>query len=209
MRLTIGVDEVGYGSIAGPLVVAAVAFKTGSAPPVLKRVKRKDVPVKDSKRVDAKLLPLFFELIQRECLDYMLIAKKPGEIDAQGIAAARRSAMRAAIQRLLERLDFTREDVDHNAYRVIVDGDVDLGDCHFRYKAQPKADRDVWQVSAASLMAKASQVATMEELHRDFCGDYGWNRNKGYPTAQHLKALTKYGVSKHHRRSYGPVKERL
>lgn len=209
-RLIIGVDEVGYGAIAGPLVVAAVAFWSNTRKPVLKRFSFErggDVPVQDSKKLNHKLLPRFEELIWERCVDHEVLLKPPAEIDRVGVNAVRNNAMCAVVQRLLERIAFSHPG-EVESYLVIVDGDIDLGECHFKYKAQPRADQDVWQVGAASILAKHRQITEMHLLHaRD--KRYAWDKNKGYPTAAHVEALREYGVSRYHRRSYKTVKELL
>lgn len=211
MKLVVGVDEVGYGSIAGPLVVAAVAFRSDTRKPVLKRAKRKDMPIKDSKLISHKLLPLFKELIVGCCEEFVVQACPPSRIDKEGVSAARRDAIVVAVTRLFQRIAFEAFNPDTDGYRVIVDGDLNLGDVAFKYKAQPKADRDVWQVSAASIVAKVAQIEAMHALVEKNARyrHYGWERNHGYGTAEHIEAIQEHGVTQHHRRSYKTVKELL
>ncbi|MHC4619092.1 MAG: ribonuclease HII [Planctomycetota bacterium] len=207
MKVVIGVDEVGFGAIAGPFVVAAVAFATSTRRPVLKRVKRSDVPVKDSKRINKKVLPLFEELVKRECAQYEIVARAAWEVDREGAGSIRETTMIAAVKRLLERLAFQHPDV-YDDYRVVIDGELNLGAAPFKYRAQAQADDNVWQVSCASILAKTYQVRAMQELHvaHDV---YGWNRNNGYGTADHLAALKRHGVTRYHRRTYKAVRELL
>ena len=209
-RLIVGVDEVGYGAIAGPLVVGAVAFDTRTRCPVLKREsfeRGKDVPVGDSKNIKHSLLPRLVDLVEEACVDYDVVSVSPGEIDRVGVGPARITAIKVAVQRLLERIALEHPGV-YDDYKVIVDGDLNLGECRFQYRSVIKADATVWQVGAASIMAKHSQIHTMLALHAEFT-KYGWDLNKGYPTPNHRKALKEYGVSKYHRRSYKPIMEAL
>lgn len=209
-RLIVGADEVGYGAIAGPLVAAAVAFESSVRQPVLKRFefeRGKDIPVQDSKKVNQRLLHRLSDLVQETCVGYEVCAMSAGSVDRLGAEEAKFEALRASIQRLLERLALELPGLYEN-YRVIVDGDTCLGDCRFKYKAQAGADSTIWQVGAASLLAKDTQVKAMFELHTAF-NKYGWNKNKGYPTKEHLAALREHGVTKHHRRTYRPVQEVL
>lgn len=209
-RLVVGADEVGYGAIAGPLVAAAVAFESTTRQPVLKRFqfeRGKDVPVGDSKGVDQRLLHRLSDLVKEKCVGYELCSLTPGTVDRMGPQEAKFFALRSAIHRLLERLSIELPGLYEN-YRVIVDGETNLGECRFKYKAYAGADASCWQVGAASLLAKDAQVAAMLDLHA-LNGKYGWNKNKGYPTKEHIAALREYGASKHHRRSYRPVQEAL
>jgi len=206
MKIVIGVDEVGFGAIAGPFVVAAVAFQEGVSKPVLKRTKRKDTPVKDSKAINKKILPLFDSLIRRTNEQHAIITRSAWEVDRDGAKYIRETTMAAAVIRLLGRLSFRyAEDYE---YRVIVDGDLDLGDVPFRYKAQAKADETVWQVSCASILAKTRQIQCMHEMHQRH-PVYAWDCNNGYGTPTHLAALKEHGVTRYHRRTYRTVKELL
>jgi len=210
-RLIVGVDEVGYGAIAGPLVVGAVAFDTRTRCPILKREKFErgaDVPVGDSKTIKHTLLPRLVTLIEEACVDYDVIQVSPKEIDRVGVGPARITAIKTAVQRLLERIAIQERVTDVAGYKVIVDGDICLGECRFQYTPQVKADATVWQVGAASIMAKYKQVHAMLRLHEEF-KKYGWDQNKGYPTPDHRKALKEHGASKYHRRSYKPVQDVL
>ena len=210
-RLIVGVDEVGYGAIAGPLVVGAVAFDTRTRRPVLKREpfeRGKDVPVRDSKTIKHTLLPRMVTLIEEACVDYNVVQVPPKSVDRMGVGPARIDAIKTAVQRLLEKVATHVRPEDFEGYKVIVDGDLDLGECRFKYKSVVKADRDVWQVAAASIMAKYTQVHAMLALHAEFT-KYGWDKNKGYPTKDHRAALQKHGACKHHRKSYRPVQEVL
>ncbi len=210
-KLIVGVDEVGYGAIAGPLVVGAVAFDTRTRCPILKREsfeRGKDVPVGDSKNIKHSLLPRMVDLVEEACVDYDVIQVPPKEVDRVGVGPARITAIKVAVQRLLERIALQERVENVTGYKVIVDGDLCLGECRFTYRSVIKADATVWQVGAASIMAKHSQIHTMLALHEEFT-KYGWEKNKGYPTPDHRAALKKYGASKHHRRSYKPVAEAI
>ena len=210
-KLIVGVDEVGYGAIAGPLVVGAVAFDTRTRCPILKREKferGKDVPVGDSKTIKHTLLPRMVELVEEACVGFDVIQVPPKTVDRDGVGPARIHAIKVAVQRLLERIAVQECIENVSGYKVIVDGDLCLGKCRFRYTSQVKADRDVWQVGAASIMAKHRQVHTMLALHVEFT-KYGWDKNKGYPTPDHRAALQEHGACKHHRKSYKPVQEVL
>jgi len=221
-NVIIGVDEVGFGSIAGPLVVGAVAFLSTTRRPVIKHYPFENVkqnkkeckvtPLKDSKKLSYSMLLRFKELIMDRALGIQLFSQSPRHIDLHGVEVARREAMHAVIMRLLEQLNYryqqNTEGIDLRQYKVIIDGDVDLGHCRFAYQALPHADDTVWQVSAAAVIAKCVQVKAMQKLHERNTR-YGWDKNKGYPTKQHLEALDQHGVSMFHRKSYKPVAQRL
>jgi ribonuclease HII len=209
-KLIVGVDECGVGAIAGPMVLAAVAFRSGTRQPVLKRFdfeKSKDIPIKDSKKLSRSLLMRMVELVWETCVDYEILVRSAAEVDAMGAGLAQVDGLKAVTHRLLERIA-SQHPGEFEDYDVIVDGDIPLGKATFKYRTRAHADRDVWQVAAASIVAKDRQLKAMHELHqRDsrFC----WDRNAGYPTPNHLTLLKRYGVSRHHRRSYTPIKHLL
>jgi len=147
------------------------------------------------------------DLVQAKCVGYELCVMSPGSVDRLGAQEAKFDALRSAIQRLLERLALELPGLYEN-YKVIVDGETDLGQCRFKYRAEAGADQNIWQVGAASLLAKDAQVTAMLDLHAIY-NKYGWNKNKGYPTKEHVAALRAHGVTKYHRRSYRPVREAL
>jgi ribonuclease HII len=207
MNLVIGADEVGYGSIAGPLIVAAVAFDSSVRRIVLKRERRDDLPIGDSKSVPNKLHENFERLIKQRCIEYSLFAQSPGTIDALGVSRALKQATATCVHRLLERIVVLGH-ADPAKYRITIDGDMDLGEQRFEYRLLPKADTLVWQVGAASILAKAEQVRQMCALHAED-GRYDWASNNGYPSKKHRAALDEHGVTAHHRKSYKTVKERL
>ena len=125
-KLIIGVDEVGVGSIAGPLVVAAVAFTAETPQPVLSvaRGKRwRQIPICDSKKVAHDLLPSFRTLILNQCVASALLYKLPYEVDKLGADGARDVAIAIVVRRVLERIQFLQL-VDCAEYIVVLDGDI-------------------------------------------------------------------------------------
>lgn len=212
-KLIIGVDEVGVGSIAGPLIVAATAFLADAQPPVLKVQRgrrRREIPVCDSKKVQHDLLTSFRMLILQECVASALAYKMAREVDELGTEGARDAATALVVKRVLERIQIQQKE-PYESYLVVLDGDITsptLEACGIAYHALPHADRDVWQVSAASLLAKEAQVHFMLRIHKKH-PHYGWNQNHGYPTTEHVTALRKHGVTRYHRRSYRSVQEVL
>ena len=205
VTVTIGADEVGYGTLAGPLVAAAVAYTQSSTPPAVISHGR-TVVVKDSKKISAVVLPKLAKEIATFCAACEVHAFRAKDVDTWGAEVAKHQILRTVIQRLLERLQNKfGEDV---VTRIIVDGDTNLQPCSFIYEAIPRADDTFWEVSAASVLAKHYQVRAMEDLHREF-PHYGWDQNHGYGTAAHMAALKKHGVTAHHRRSYAPIRKLL
>lgn len=177
-----GVDEVGRGCLAGPVVAAAVVLHPG-----------KPIPgVCDSKLVAAAERERIYERIMRHAVAWAVAASEPTEIDLINIHQASLRAMQRAVLALAPLPDI-----------VLVDA--------FRIPELPMAQRGVLHgdrrcsaIAAASIVAKVTRDRQMLDLHsRD--PRYGFDRHKGYATADHLDAVARFGYSGAHRRSFRPA----
>ena len=181
MRLA-GVDEAGRGPLVGAVVTAAVILDP-------------DRPIKglaDSKKLTAKRRQALAEEIREKALGFHLGRAEPDEIDRLNILHATMLAMKRAIEPLQNQLD-----------AVLVDGNrLPPLDCVA--EAVVKGDARVPAISAASILAKVARDEEMHRLHEQF-PVYGFDRHKGYPTREHLAALSAHGPLPEHRRSYAPV----
>lgn len=178
-----GVDEVGRGPLAGPVVAAAVILPEGV------RVEGAD----DSKRLtEARRRALEAEICGT-ALAFGVGAASAQEIDAINIRRATALAMQRAVARLPVRPD-----------HLLVDGlpVPELG--AETHTAVVSGDRLVHCISCASILAKVVRDRLMDRLAARYPG-YGWERNKGYGTPEHLDALSRLGATPHHRRSFAPV----
>lgn len=183
LRHLAGVDEVGRGPLAGPVVAAAVVL----APETLVE------GVDDSKRLSARQREA---LVGRICACALAVgfgAASAREIDRLNIRAATALAMRRAITRL----GVTPE-------HLLVDGlpVPELG--LTAHSAFVEGDRHVHAIACASVLAKVLRDRLMQRLAARYPA-YGWERNKGYATPEHLEALQRYGPTRHHRYSFAPV----
>jgi len=190
-KWVIGVDEVGLGCIAGPLVVCSVCV-----PPYW------DHPgLKDSKKLSAKARErLSRELIVERRVVYCVRYTASFTIDRMGVARALSTTTTSAAEGV------TVMGLNLDKYLVILDGVHLLENSDLKSMCLPKADSKIPAVMAASIIAKVHRDATMLELHKMF-PQYGWDKSKGYPTPAHLDALKEHGISEQHRRSYGPVRD--
>lgn len=181
-----GVDEVGRGPLAGPVIAAAVILDP-------------DNPVDglaDSKTLSEKKRNLLAIEIENKCLAWAVGRAEIEEIDAINILKASLLAMsRAVIALTLQ------------PHRILVDG-THTPDVDMPAEAIIKGDSKCPAISAASIIAKVTRDREMTELDRIYPG-YGFARHKGYPTREHLQALQTLGVSRIHRHSFGPVRELL
>lgn len=185
--LVAGVDEVGRGPLAGPVVAAAVILDPA----------RPIVGLADSKALSAARREALAELIRERALAYAVGRAEVEEIDRLNILQATFLAMRRAVEALTPA-----------AGHVLVDGNrcPPLGGC--TVQAIVKGDATVACIGAASILAKVTRDREMVTLDAVYPG-YGFKDHKGYGTAAHLRALALLGVTPLHRRSFAPVRERL
>lgn len=184
--LVAGVDEVGRGPLAGPVVTAAVILDPEYS----------IAGLNDSKKLTEKKRRLLAEEIKQHALAWSLGRAEVEEIDQINILQATLQAMRRALDNLPVRPG-----------RVLIDGNR-CPDAPYDMRAVVGGDGLEPAISAASILAKVARDAEMVALH-DLYPEYGFLRHKGYPTAEHLNALKQHGVLPIHRRSFQPVKSLL
>jgi ribonuclease HII len=187
--LVAGVDEVGRGPLAGPVVAAAVVL-----------CKPRPAGIDDSKKLSGNHRALVDERIRRRCA-FGIGVVEVEDIDRLNIFGATMLAMTLAMQRLCEALgvDCTEALVDGN---LTPHGRVES----WRWKARPIVGGDATQpaIAAASIVAKEHRDRIMRE-HAKAHPQYGWHTNVGYSTPDHLKALREHGPCPLHRKSFAPV----
>ena len=176
-----GVDEVGRGCLAGPVVAAAVVLHPD-----------RHIPgVCDSKLVPAAEREQLFQRIVKHAVAWAVASADPREIDHINIHQASLQAMRRAILALAPQPDIVLVD----AFRV--------PDLPMAQRGVLHGDRRCSAIAAASIVAKVSRDRDMRLLH-DTDPRYGFDRHKGYATADHLQAVARFGYSEAHRRSFRP-----
>ena len=178
-QVVAGVDEVGRGCLAGPVVAAAVVLPPGFALEGLTDSKQMPEPA----RVAASLR-------LREQVPYGIGVCSVAEIDRWNILRASLEAMLRAIRALPEPPDF-----------LLVDGSQTLPTAGCLQQTVIKGDARSLSIAAASVIAKVERDRLMTDLHAAFPA-YGWDGNVGYGTADHLEALAQHGATEHHRRSF-------
>ena len=177
-----GVDEVGRGPLAGPVHAAAVILDPARLPPGLN----------DSKKMSETRREKAFDAIMASAIAVGIGVASVEEIDRINILAATMLAMRRAVERLTIR-----------PVHALVDGNkVPALACPA--EAIVKGDSKVLSIAAASIIAKVTRDRFMSDLDAA-CPGYGWARNKGYGTADHMEALARLGPSAHHRQSFAPI----
>lgn len=179
-----GVDEVGRGCLAGPVVAAAVILDPN----------RPIKGLRDSKKLSAKKRDELAEEIKEKALAWSVAAMGPEVIDKINILQATLEAMKAAVEKLPVEPDF-----------VQVDGNK-LPKWKWLSEAVVKGDDKVEWISAASIIAKTTRDAYMCKI-AELYPQYGFEHHVGYGTAEHIKALKAYGSTPIHRKTFAPVRE--
>lgn len=184
-----GVDEVGRGALAGPVVAGAVILPLDNP-----HLTTKLAQVNDSKQLTAKKRETLAKLIQEVALTYAVGMVPAGEVDRLGILPATWQAMRQALSQLDPQPEF-----------VLVDGHLRLPDVPYPQQPIVKGDSVSLTIAAASIVAKVTRDHLMEELARVY-PEYGFQQHKGYGTAKHLAVLEEKGGCPVHRYSFARVK---
>ena len=184
-RLEAGCDEAGRGPLAGPVYAAAVILPEDFHHPLLN----------DSKQMSEKERDILRPVIEKEAVAWAVEAVSAGEIDTLNILWASVTGMQRAVLKLVPKPDFLL--VDGNKFRPFE------GFGFSSYKTVIHGDATYASIAAASVLAKTWRDEKMRELSNEY-HMYGWDRNFGYPTKEHIKALKEYGPSPYHRRSFHP-----
>jgi ribonuclease HII len=188
-RLIAGVDEVGRGPLAGPVVAAAIILPLDERPSWLSRVR-------DSKQLTPSQRESIFDQVLKSGVAFGVGSVSHEVIDERGIAPATRLAMRRAIEHLSTRPDY-----------LLIDF-MRLPGIRIPQKSVVDGDSLCLSIAAASIVAKVTRDRHMVELDSQFPG-YGLAQHKGYGTPEHLEALQRLGPCAIHRKTFTPVRYRL
>lgn len=179
-----GCDEAGRGPLAGPVFAAAVILPKDFHHPLLN----------DSKKMTEKARETLRPIIEREALAWAVEEVTAEEIDTINILNASIAGMQRAVRRLSIKPEFLL--IDGNKFKPF-DG--------YSYQCIVKGDAKFASIAAASVLAKTYRDEYMRKLAVQY-PLYGWERNMGYPTKEHIEAIRRYGYTPHHRKSFN-VKE--
>ena len=180
--LEAGCDEAGRGPLAGPVFAAAVIMPKDFYHPLLN----------DSKKMSQKAREELRPIIERESLAWAVVEVSAEEIDSLNILWASVEGMHRAIRQLSVKPEFIL--VDGNKFKPL-DG--------IPYNTVVHGDATYTSIAAASVLAKTYRDDRMKELALEY-PQYGWERNMGYPTKEHIEAIKQWGYSPYHRKSFHP-----
>ena len=179
-RIECGCDEAGRGCLAGPVVAAAVILPLDFSCPGLNDSKQLTELQRDELRI----------IIEQEAIAWAVALVDEKEIDEINILNASILAMHRAMDKLTVTPEF-----------IIVDGNKFKNYGNIPHQTIVKGDSKYLSIAAASVLAKTHRDELMMKVHGEF-PQYGWDRNKAYPTIKHRQAIKQYGVSPYHRLSY-------
>ena len=179
-KIECGTDEAGRGCLAGPVTAAAVILK--------KNFLNNDI--NDSKKISKKNRYKLKDIIEKEALEFSFTHIFPKKIDEINILNASILAMQKSIGKLLTKIDL-----------IIVDGNKFKSYKNIPHQTIIKGDEKFLSIAAASIIAKTERDNYMNKIHNEY-PQYGWDKNKGYPTKFHKEAILKYGITKYHRKSF-------
>ncbi|KAF0820352.1 MULTISPECIES: ribonuclease HII [unclassified Cytobacillus] len=178
-----GIDEVGRGPLAGPVVAAAVILPEDFYLPGLD----------DSKKVPERKREEYFDMINTKAVAVSVGIIEPAEIDRINIFEATKKAMLSAIEGLNPKPDFLLVD----AVKLLTP---------YPMEAIIKGDGKSVTIAAASIIAKVTRDRMMAEIGKEF-PRYGFGKNMGYGTKEHLEAISIHGITPYHRKSFAPIKD--
>ena len=182
MKILAGVDEVGRGSLIGPVYAAAVILN--------KSINKK--LLKDSKSLSKKKREELYSYIKKNSI-WAIGQSSVKEIEKLNILNASLLAMKRAILKLTKKPSL-----------VLIDGNrlPDLKNYKLEYVI--RGDQKIPSISAASIIAKVSRDRFITTLSKQF-NNYGWDTNSGYGTKEHLRAIKKLGITEYHRKTFSPI----
>jgi len=180
----VGLDEVGRGPLAGPVVAAAVIIIKNL------KLKIKNLPIRDSKKLSPKKREEFYKILTKNPnIEWGIGRVSERVIDKINILEATKLAMGKAINNLKSKIDF-----------LILDGNFRIK-TKIPQKSIVKADEKVFSCAAASIIAKVNRDKLMMRYHKKY-PQYGFDKHKGYPTRLHRLMIKKHGFCKIHRKSF-------
>lgn len=187
-RTVIGTDEAGRGSGVGAVFASAVCFQNRN-----KDLIERLVNLNDSKKVSKKHREELYEIIKNETINSTVYANVD-IIEKKNILQASLGAMKQAVEDV-------EEEADYDKLMVLVDGNFQIPGLKFSQKYVIKGDSRSASIAAASILAKVERDRYMLKLDEEY-PQYGWAKNNGYLTKEHMAAIDKYGISPYHRKSY-------
>ena len=185
-KIIAGVDEVGRGSLIGPVFAAVVIFKNNID-------NRK---IKDSKKLSKEKRDILEKYIKKNSI-WSVGSASLKEIEKLNILNASLLAMKRSIKKIKIKPSI-----------IFIDGNKLPEMNGYNLKSVIKGDEKISEISAASIIAKVARDRLIKKISKKF-KKYAWDKNAGYGTKNHIKAIKKFGITKHHRKTFAPIHNML
>ena len=189
-RIEASIDEVGRGSLAARVYVAAVVWDSSITTGLVDSIN-------DSKKLTPKKRAILSDYIKEHALDYSICFREAHEIDSSNILRCTMECMHSCLDRISTNYD-----------SIVVDGNTFVPYRDKLHTCVISGDSKYIGVAAASILAKHAHDEHMREIANEY-PIYGWEKNNGYGSKHHIDAILTYGATKYHRLSYEPVKSLL
>ena len=182
-KIEAGCDEAGRGCLAGPVVASAVILPKNFTNNILN----------DSKKLSKKKILLLSNIIKENALAFSIGIATVKEIDKINVLQASLLAMKRAIIKLKKKPSL-----------ILIDGNQLPKIKGYKLNSVIKGDQKIPSISAASIIAKVARDKMITKLHKNH-KNYHWNKNFGYGTKEHIRAIRKFGITTHHRKTFSPI----
>jgi ribonuclease HII len=201
-RLTIGIDEVGRGPLAGPVTVAAVATAVNSKFKIQNtKLLMLLHDIKDSKKLSSKQREEWYKKLNTECLTFSVASVGPKMIDRIGIVKATNLAVARCVEKVCLEIRPSNSMIHDSCFKIQLDGGLKAPARFINQQTIIKGDEKEPLISAASIIAKVTRDRYMVRMHKKF-PEYSFYKHKGYGTHMHYEAIHKHGLCVLHRKSF-------
>jgi len=197
-NIELGIDEAGRGCLFGRVYIAGVILPNN----ILELVDEEDIVIKDSKKMSKKNKIRAKKFIEKHAIDYNVVYKENNYIDQYNIFASTMEGMHDVVDNITIKPDKIL--VDGNSFRKYYDNDGNI----IEHECIVEGDNKYMSIAAASILAKTYKDEYIQNIVNEYPDykKYDLENNSGYGTANHLEAIKLYGITPHHRKTFGPCK---
>jgi len=197
-KIELGIDEAGRGCLFGRVYIAGVILPNN----ILELVDEEDIVIKDSKKMSKKNKIRAREFIEKHAFDYNVVYKENTHIDQYNIFASTMEGMHDVVDNITIKPDKIL--VDGNSFRKYYDSDGNI----IEHECIVEGDNKYMSIAAASILAKTYKDEYIQNIVKEYPDykKYDLENNSGYGTANHLEAIKLYGITRHHRKTFGLCK---
>ncbi len=194
IKYLIGVDEVGRGSLAGPVTVAAILFNKKKLKELNGRFKNLKIELRDSKKLNCLQRQKIYDIIKKSSVIFSVSSSSHKFINKRNINNAIFSAAKRALKKIIEKNQAKN-------YKVIIDGNLKIPNLEICQEAVIKGDEKLFSIACASIVAKVIRDRIMIRLSNKY-PEYYFFKNKGYGTKDHIEILKNKGYCEIHRQNF-------